>query len=375
MEYREFTGRDFQASALGFGCMRLPTGGDGKIDEPEATRMIRHAIDSGVNYVDTAYGYHGGNSELVVGRALKDGYREKVKVATKLPSWNVKKRDDMDRILNEQLGKLQIEHIDFYLLHSLNKKFWDMYLSLDVFSWAERALSDGRIGCLGFSFHDDYEAFETILTGWDKWAFAQIQYNYVNEEVQAGTKGLELAAARGVPVIVMEPLLGGNLVDPPQAIRKLWDVASREWSPAEWALQWLWNKPEVALVLSGMSTMEQVEENLASAGRSGIGTLSDEETALVSRVGTTYEKIRPIPCTSCNYCMPCPHGVQIPRNLNNYNTGVMYNLMDRQKQTYAKWKDEEKASACTGCKECEEKCPQKITISEWMERIDSEMAG
>ncbi len=376
MQYRKFGRLDWNASVLGFGCMRLPNLGKyEEIDEPEAIRMVRHAVDRGVNYIDTAYGYHGGNSETLVGKALADGYRSRVRIATKLPPWHVSTAADFDRLLGEQLGRLKTDHIELYLLHSLGKDSWKKLSELDVLSWAEGAIADGRIGCLGFSFHDGPEVFKEIVDGWDRWAFCQIMYNYLYEKNQAGTEGLEYAAKKGIPVVVMEPLLGGNLVSPPPAIQSLWDAAPRRRSPAEWALAWLWNRPEVSVVLSGMSTMAQVEENLVLADRARVGSLTAQELDIVANARDTYEKIRPIPCTRCNYCMPCPHGVSIPHNLGLYNTAVMYNQLERERGSYRGTKVEERASACTTCRECEPKCPQKIAISEWMSCIDKELGG
>jgi predicted aldo/keto reductase-like oxidoreductase len=367
MKYRRFGKLDWQGSALGFGCMRLPTTGKSEdIDEPEATRMLRYAIDHGVNYVDTAYGYHGGNSERVVGRALKDGYREKVRLATKLPCWLVKAAEDFDRLLNEQLEKLQTDHIDFYLLHALGKDGWHKMRDLGVREWAGKPLGDGRVRYLGFSFHDDFEAFKEIVDDYD-WTFCQIQYNYIDIENQAGTKGLKYAVSKGLAVVIMEPLLGSRLVNPPQPIQALWDAAPTKRSPADWALQWLWNQPEVSVVLSGMSTMAQVEENVASAGRSEVNSLTAAELALIDQVRVKYSELCPIPCTRCGYCMPCPNGVDIPRNLEVYNAGVMYESPDWARNEYNNWIPQEaRASACIQCRECEEKCPQHILISEWM---------
>jgi predicted aldo/keto reductase-like oxidoreductase len=369
MQYRDFGKLDWKVSALGFGCMRLPTleGDHANIDEPEATRMLHYAIDHGVNYVDTAYPYHGGNSERFVGRALKGGYREKVRLATKLPCWKVETAEDFDALLNEQLEKLQDEHIDFYLLHALNKERWPQVRDLGVREWAEGAIADGRIGHIGFSFHDDYDAFQTIIDEYDGWTFCQIQHNYIDIENQAGTKGLKYADSKGLAVVIMEPILGGRLVDPPEQIQALWDSAAKKRTPADWALQWLWNQPEVAVVLSGMSAMRHVEENVASAEASGVGTLTEEELALVAQVREKYKELCPIPCTKCGYCMPCPNGVDIPRNFAVYNEGVMYDKPDRAREGYNNWMDEEKrASQCIQCRECEEKCPQSIVISEWM---------
>ena len=375
MQYRQFGSLDFKCSVLGFGAMRLPTKGSTKeIDYPEATRMLRYAIDNGVSYVDTGYPYHGGESETFLGEALKDGYRERVKLATKLLVRIVEKREDIDRIFAEQLQKLKTDYVDMYLLHGLSRKNWQTVEKFDILSWAEGLKREGKIKHLGFSFHDDYEAFEEILNGYDGWEFVQIQYNYMNENYQAGTKGLKLAAERGLPVIVMEPILGGNLANPPDAVRRLMDSAEVKRRPADWALQWLWSKPEVTLVLSGMSTMEQVEENLASAENSAIGLLSEDDLSTLNGVRETFEQLRPIPCTSCEYCMPCPSGVKIPWNLNLYNKGYMYNTMEIQKSQYNKTDAADRASECTACLECEEKCPQNIKISEWMACISSTFA-
>jgi len=367
MHYREFGPLDWNVSALGFGCMRLPTqNGAEQIDEEESTRMIRYAIDHGVNYVDTAYPYHGGESEPFVGHVLQDGYREKVKLATKLPSWKIEKTEDCDRYLNEQLERLRTDHIDFYLLHALREKWWHKLRDLDVLDWAEGAIADGRIGHLGFSFHDEYEVFQEIVDAYD-WTFCQIQYNYMDIENQAGRKGLKYAASKGMAVVIMEPLLGGKLVDPPDPIRALWNEAPQQRTPADWALQWLWNQPEVSVVLSGMSEMAHVKENVASAEASAVDALTDEELALINRVREEYEKLCPIPCTKCGYCMPCPNDVDIPRNFDVYNQGVMYDKPEQVRRTYNNFVDEEnRASACIQCRECEEQCPQNILISEWM---------
>jgi predicted aldo/keto reductase-like oxidoreductase len=367
VQYRRFGRLDWEVSALGFGCMRLPTveGESANIDEPEATRMLRYAIDHGVNYVDTAYPYHGGNSELVVGRALKGGYREKVKLATKLPCWKVEAAEDFDKFLNEQLKKLQTDHIDFYLLHALDKDRWHRMRDFGAIQWAEGAIADGRIGHLGFSFHDEYAVFREIIDAYD-WTFCQIQHNYIDIENQAGTKGLQYAASKGSAVVIMEPLLGGRLIDPPDPIQAIWNTAPVQRTSADWALQWLWNQPEVSVVLSGMTAMQHVEENVASASASGIGTLTAEELALFDQVRTRYNELCPIPCTNCGYCMPCPNGVDIPRNFGAYNEGPMYDKPDAARGSYGWIPEDARANACIQCRECEDKCPQSIPISEWM---------
>lgn len=369
MKYRQFGRLDWKVSALGFGCLRLPTtNGKENIDEVEAARMLRYAIDHGVNYVDTAYPYHGGNSEPFLGRALQDGYRDRVRVATKLPSPRVEAWGDFDRYLNEQLERLQTDHIDFYLLHGLRKDWWHKLRDLGVLEWGEEAQRDGRIVHLGFSFHDEYEVFEEIVDAYD-WTFCQIQYNYMDVDTQAGTKGLKYAASKGLAVVIMEPLLGGRLVEPPERVKAVWNDASVSRTPVDWALQWLWNKPEVSVVLSGMSTMKQVKENVASAEASGIDSLTDAELAMVDGVREVYESLCPIPCTQCGYCMPCPQGVDIPRNFEIYNDGVMYDKPDRARRYYRSLDEEKHADACVACLECEDACPQRIPISEWMVRV------
>lgn len=372
MQHRAFGKLDWRPSALGFGAMRLPVIDDdpSKIDEPEATRMVRYAIDHGVNYVDTAYPYHRQNSETFLGRALQDGYRERIKLATKLPSWLIEKEEDFDRYLGEQLERLQTERIDFYLLHSLGEKHWPQVRDHGVLPWAEKALADGRIGHLGFSFHDKYELFQEIVDATDLWTFCQIQYNYMDIEEQAGTKGLKYAADKGLAVVIMEPIRGGMLAgNVPPSIQALWDSAPVKRTPAEWALQWVWNQPEVSLLLSGMSTMEQVEENVASAGRSGAGTLTGEELTLVDRVREAYRELCAIPCTACEYCLPCPSGVNIPGIFEIYNDLLMYGDEQRAKMFYS-WIDEkERADLCIECGECLEKCPQHIEIPDWLKKV------
>jgi len=374
MQYRPFGKLDFQVSALGFGAMRLPKKGEGDtkvIDEAEAIKMMRYAVDQGVNYVDTAYAYEG--SEEVVGKALQDGYRDKVKLATKMPIWLAQNTDDLDKYLDEELERLQTNYIDFYLIHAIWKNRWKRVCELNVFDWADKAIADGRIKHLCFSYHDDALLFKEVIDAYD-WAMCQLQYNYMNEDVQAGTEGLEYAAQKGVAVVIMEPLLGGLLVEPPMNVKPLWEQAGK--NPVDMALQWLWNKPEVSTVLSGMSTMEQVQQNIASADRSGINTLSQADLELVVRVQKAYETAQSIPCTKCAYCMPCQQGVNIPRNFELYNGGELYGNDSLPKALY-NWHflEEEKASNCIDCDVCEEKCPQQIPISDWMPKVHEALAA
>ena len=370
MQYRSFGRLDWKPSALGFGAMRLPTIDDdpAQIDEAEATRMVRYAIDHGVNYVDTAYPYHRENSERFLGRALQDGYREQIKLATKMPCWKIKEAGDFDLVLDEQLEKLQTDHIDFYLLHGLNSNRWTEMNSLNVLRWAEGAIASGKIGYLGFSFHDKYDAFREIIDASDLWLFCQIQYNFMDIEYQAGAKGLKYAAEKGLAVVVMEPLRGGQLTKSvPPAVQELWEGSTVQRTPAEHALQWVWNQPEVSVVLSGMSTFEQVQQNIETADRSGPGTLAEQELAVYDRVRETYEALCPIPCTDCKYCLPCPSGVNIPRVFDIYNNAIIYDSDERARMVYNNFMSEgERANLCTECGECLEKCPQEIEIPDWL---------
>lgn len=375
MQFRKFGKLDWQASALGFGCMRLPTL-DGKplsgnIDENKSIRMIRYAIDRGVNYVDTAYPYHEKNSEIVTGKALRDGYRERIKLATKSPVWNIKKTEDFDKYLDRQLEKLQTEHIDFYLFHGLDKKRWDnVVLRLNLLERAEAAMRDGRIGHIGFSFHDRYDYFKEIIDGYDGWTFCQIQYNYMDTAHQAGTKGLKYAASKGLAVVIMEPLLGGRLANPPRTVLDVFESSGEYRTPADWALQWIWNQPEVSLLLSGMSTMRQVEENIVSANMSGIDSLGAEALELIQRVQEKYKEKTLVSCTKCGYCLPCPNGVNIPRNIKLFNDGFVYGDIETCRGIYTNYMAaDNRAGSCIQCGICEEKCPQKIKISEWMPKV------
>ena len=359
-----------EVSILGFGCMRLPViGGEQHvIDYPLATSMLRDAIDAGVTYVDTAFPYHGtgfavpGESERFVGTALADGYRERVLLATKMPSWLIKTRDDMERHLADQLGRLQTDHIDCYLLHALNATYWEALVAADVFGFLNDAIADGRIRYAGFSFHDELPLFKTIVDAYP-WTFAQIQYNLLDVDYQAGRDGLRYAAERGLGVIVMEPLKGGRLARDrmPDDVRAAWDSAAVKRTPAQWALRWVWDQPEVSLLLSGMSTPAQVADNLATADTGEPDSLTADERELVATVRDIYRSRTKADCTACKYCLPCPAGVDIPGVFAQLNNAALYDDLEGAKSAYLE-KVTEKASACTLCGGCVPKCPQHIEI-------------
>jgi len=357
---------DWKVSVLGFGTMRLPIiGSDASvIDEPEAIRMIRYAVEHGVNYVDTGYRYHCGKSETVVGKALKNGYRERVKIAAKMPTMLVNSEGDMDKFLNEQLTKLQTDHIDFYLLHGLRKERWEKLRQFKVLSWLEKKESEGKINQIGFSFHDDFPFFKELLDETDEWGMCQIIFNYVDDDFQAGIRGLKYAASKNIPVAVMEPVAGGKLAYPPsKETSEIWEAFPKKRSPAEWALRWVWNHPEVTVVLSGMSTMEQVVENIRLASESAPSCMTDKELATISRAKELYKKLGFVQCRGCQYCMPCPQGVNIPRIMSLYNEFYVNGRTDEIRKKYSELVSPEfGAKNCVRCCKCEELCPQRIPI-------------
>ncbi len=379
MLYRKMPKNGDELSILGFGCMRLPVM-EGKIDEARAISQIRYAIDNGVNYLDTAWPYHAGESEPVLGKALEDGYRDKVKVATKLPSWMIECREDMDRYLDAQLKKLGTGHIDYYLIHALNGTLWDNLEPLGVADFLEQAKKDGRIVNAGFSFHGLGDDFIRIVDAYP-WEFCQIQYNYLDEDYQAGTKGLKYAAEKGLGVIVMEPLRGGNLAEtPPDAVKAIWDEAEVRRTPAEWALRWVWNHPEVTVVLSGMNDEAQIRENLSIAGTAHAHALTQKELDLVDRASRAFAGLMKVGCTGCGYCMPCPSEVMIPICFEEYNKMHLFGPEEEVKFRYAFRMSGQLvdgrpgyASQCVQCGECLDKCPQQIQIPEVLAQVAAEM--
>ncbi|ADZ09759.1 NADP-dependent oxidoreductase domain protein [Methanobacterium lacus] len=381
MIYRDFGKTNEKVSVLGFGCMRLPVvGGDpSNIDEEKAIKMVRYSIDQGVNVIDTAYPYHGfgldqaGASEPFVAKVLRDGYREKVKLATKLPIWMLKTREDMDKYLNEQLKRLETDHIDFYMVHGINRNYWENIKELGFDEFLDDAISDGRIKYAGFSFHHRIELFKEVVDHYD-WSFCLIQYNYLDENYQAGKEGLEYAYNKNMGIAVMEPLRGGQLAhNMPQKVQELFDNYEVKRSPAEWALRWVWNHPEVSVVLSGMNTMEELEENLKIAEEANPNSLGDEELNTLKQAKSIFENKLQINCTSCGYCLPCPSGVNIPENFQKYNDYYLFGSPE-EKAGYqfsydALVLENERASQCIECGICEEHCTQDIKIIKELKKV------
>jgi len=359
MKYRNFVG-DVKVSALGYGCMRFPTKDDAVI-ESEAIAAVRHAIDAGVNYVDTAFGYHKGTSEVVVGKALKDGYREKVYLADKMPVWMIEKEEDFERLFNIQLERLGVDHIDFYMLHALGKKtFEEKCKKFDLFAKMRALKASGRVSYIGFSFHDSNAVFKEIIDAYEGCDFCQIQYNYIDTNNQAGTDGLEYAASKGLGVIIMEPLLGGNLANPPENVRAALPEGK---NPVQIALDFLWSRPEVGVVLSGMSNDKQVTDNLRYADESAYGKLTEDDLAALARAKAIRDGNMIVPCTGCEYCLPCPAGINIPGVFKIYNKTAPSLGLD-PKPEYAAL--EIKADACIECGACESACPQHIKVRQMM---------
>ena len=357
-----------ESSALGFGCMRLPTTEEGKIDEELAISMIRKGIDRGVRYIDTAYPYHGGESERVVGKALQDGYREKVILATKLPCWAVNTHEDMMRILDEQLEKLQTDHVDFYLLHALGKDRYHKMKELGYQEFFDEALRQGKIRYPSFSFHDDYPVFDEILHDYD-WKMCQVQMNILDDENQACVKGIQEAGRLGIGVVIMEPLRGGLLAQPPADVREKYAAYPEKRSPVEWAFRYLYTMPEVITILSGMSDMAQVEDNLAIFDRASRDVPTEEEKKLYREIKETYLSRMKTKCTGCAYCQPCPKGVTIPDIFRGYDQSLLREG-GSFKAGYAKIVEKQgDASRCIACRKCERACPQHLPIVTYLQEI------
>ena len=372
MLYRQLNKTGIDLSILGFGCMRLPTidNKPDKISYPEATRMLHYAIDNGVNYVDTAYFYHSsifgqrGESEPFVGEALSGGWRKKVNLATKMPLFNLRKKEQMDTFLEEQLERLKTDYLDFYLLHGLNGETWDRMKDLGVCEFMDKKVAEGKFRFPSFSFHGKAEDFIRICDEYN-WTFAQIQYNYMDTGFQAGYKGLKYAADKGIGIVVMEPLKGGKLAQKiPQEMIAVFNESSTKRSPAEWALRFVWNEAGVSSVLSGMNSMEQVEENIRIAENGIVNSLGSDDKAMFDRLRNALGVRAKADCTACRYCMPCNSGVDIPDVINALNNAALWNDPNPWMTGYVSIKG--KAGKCTECRECEEVCPQELPVSSLM---------
>ncbi|HOO78240.1 MAG TPA: aldo/keto reductase [bacterium] len=380
MQYRRIPGTGEEISILGFGCMRLPVRG-GRIDGPRAEAMLKRAVEAGINYFDTAVPYHKGESEPFLGRALAGGLREGVLLADKLSPWLVAARADLEPYLAGQLKRLRTDRIDYYLLHALDREFWEKLRGLGTIEFLENARRRGQIRNLGFSYHGDPDTFREIVDAYG-WDFCQIQYNFIDRRLQAGEAGLEYAASRGLGVMIMEPLRGGGLVrNLPPAVADAWKRAPGDLSPAQRSLRWIWNRPEATTVLSGMSAPGQLEENLAAAAAAPLpGELEPEEAEQVERVAALYRDLARTGCTGCRYCLPCPAGVDIPRCFELLDGLAVFGGLGRHRRLYLLGPGgingpRSDAALCTGCGLCETACPQGLPVRELLREADSVLGG
>lgn len=366
MNYRKFGKTGKEVSILGLGCMRFPEiekNGEKLIDEEKAIEMIRYSIDNGINYIDTAYPYHNGQSEPLLGKALKNGYREKTYIATKNPVWKVEKYEDFEKYLNEQLEFLQTNYIDFYLLHALNKNSWNKCKELRVFDFIKKVKNDGKIKHIGFSFHDGIDIFKEIIDSYD-WEFTQIQFNYLDTEFQAGLEGLKYAYKKNIPVVIMEPLRGGMIVNNlSEDVQKAFEKSEIKRKPVEWALNYIWDHCEVSTILSGMSNMEQLKENILLANKAEINMFTKTDHEVIQKIKSIYEEKLKVPCTSCGYCLPCPKEIPINNIFSFYNEIFLFNSDQYPKRFYQYLiKNNKDVSKCIKCGQCEEACPQGIEV-------------
>ncbi len=367
MEYIDLGQTGLKVSRFGLGCMRLPQ------EEEESIKIVRHAVDHGINYLDTAYMYK--NNEVLVGKALRDNYREKVVLATKSPIWHIEKHEDFERLLDEELMRLGTDYIDVYLLHNLNPKHWETVQRHDGLTFLDKMVKKGKIRHKGFSIHNTFPAFKEILDSFD-WEMAQIQMNILDENQQVTIDSLPYAAAKGVPLVIMEPLRGGSiLTDPPREVLDLIDSFPVKRSLAEWCFRWLYNRPEISVILSGVKSIEQLQDNLAIFENSASGVMSAEEQELIKAIQKIFESQKAIPCTDCKYCLPCPQGVNIPKVFNMFNRNQMTKPHNVQKIAYRCEMIFNKSSGdhCAACGQCEEKCPQKLPIMELLKTAHEEL--
>ncbi len=370
MEKRNMERIGANPSLLGFGCMRFPTLADGSIDEAEAEKMLDYAIANGMTYIDTAYFYHDGASEPFVGKALEKHDRSTYYLATKLPTWILKDGQDTLRVFAEQLERLRTDYIDFYLLHTLDKKKWEKVLEMGIIPILEQLQKEGKIRHFGFSFHDSYEVFEEIIT-YRKWDFCQIQLNYMDTEEQAGMKGYHLAEKLGVPIVVMEPVRGGALANFSDDMNAKFKALDKDASIASYALRYVGSLPNVKVILSGMSSMEQVKDNLHTF--SPFVPLSEKEQAVIEETVLTLRARVQNGCTGCRYCMPCPHGVDIPKSFKIWNTYHMYQMFESVRFGWNGMQESEKPNNCISCGQCMVNCPQKINIPMDLQKVQADL--
>ena len=377
MKYRTMGKLGIQSSAFGLGCMRFngAASGDSVIDEGKAISLIRQAIDGGVTYLDTAYVYLNKTSEIVLGKALLDGYRDRVTIATKMPMEAVHNRAEMEALLESELKKLQTDHIDFYLMHGINREKWEYFKSIGAPEFFDDMKQAGKIRYKCFSFHGPYEDFAYILQDND-WDMVQIQYNFMDIEDQAGTKGLELAGSLGIPVVIMEGLLGGRLAKAPANVQALYDAFPVRRSPVEWAFRWLCNHPAVSVVLSGCNEAEQIAENLRIFDTVEPGIMSEAELQLMKDVRAAYLSRTKIGCTGCRYCMPCPNGVNIPGIFSVWNNVSLYDTDPKHNWELGRIREKDSgADHCVACGACEAACPQGLSIIEQLRQAWKELGA
>ena len=378
MKYRRFGALDWEVSVLGLGVIRLPLiGGDPQnIDEAESISIIRNAIDHGVNYLDLGYPYDLKRHELrsrILSQALRNGYREKVRITASLPLYFVNSAADFDRFLNEQLKWLQMDSVDFYLLGKLDRNTWPRLQGMDVLGWAEKAMKDGRIGHIGFSFHDYFQTLREVLDAYDNWTLCQFQYSYMDIDHHPGTSGIKFAAERGLAVVITEPFKQGQLTrKPPESVAEVWATDPHKYSLPEWGLRWVWNQPSVSTVVSDMSTLKQVADNITFADSAEPNSLDVWDQVLIGKVRDAYRKLRPIWCDACRGCMPCPADIDVPRIFEIYNDAVMYGDTETAGSIY--YNERHRIDICTECGSCENLCGRRLTILDWLRTANELLA-
>lgn len=373
MQYRDYGKQGYKVSAFGMGCMRVPhvkdEHGNKIILRDEAIKMIRYAADHGVTYFDSALMYFNGDCDALLGEALAGGYREKVKVVSKIPPRFINNEEEFNKTLDGMLEKLQTDYLDVLLAHDMNREAWKKFQEMDMYSMMEKAKAAGKIKAIAFSFHDDVELFKEMVDAYP-WAMAQIQMNILDVNYQATVEGMKYAASKGLAIVIMEPLRGGGLANAPEPVQKIYDAFPVKRSAVEWALRFVYNFPEVSCILSGVSTMEQLQDNIRIFEDAQANVMSQEELDMIDQVREAYQSLIKVPCTGCGYCIPCPKGVDIPRIFHLYNNGSMYNdFANVVKDNYRHVLNNNASPLeCVKCGACEKKCPQHIHIIENLQK-------